>query len=333
MQRRLSAILATDVVGYSSLMEADETGTLERMKLLYHEVMYPEITQRRGRIVKLMGDGLLAEFPSVVEAIQCAADIQKIMIDREANETAERRVRIRIGINLGDIIVEGTDIYGEGVNVAARLEGLADPGGVCISGTAYDVIDGKLDLSFEDLGEQQVKNIAKAVRAYRLNVDAAAVPAPSNMTAPVSLLVRPSIAVLPFSEIGSHAEQLRFGDGLAADINRELARSGIIEVIGQQISRRYSLDTDSPEKIGRLLDVGYILSGSIRFSGERTRVSAELLEANTGRPSWSERYDRALIDPLETQDELARAIAGIVEPSMVRLERERITRTTPDATA
>ncbi len=332
IERRLAAIISADVAGYSRLMGKDETGTLSALKALRKDVFAPQVATHKGRVVKLMGDGALVEFPSVVDAVDCAIAVQRTLAERAIDEA----IKLRIGINLGDIIIEDSDIYGDGVNVAARIQEVAKPGGIALSGSAFDQVSGKVVAVFKDAGEHELKNIDKPVRVYRWTdaaadaMDAAAAPAPLDMAIAMSMIVRPSIAVLPFVEMGSHAEQLRFGDGLVADINRELARSGIIEVIGQQISRRYSLDSDSAETIGRSLGVGYILSGSIRFSGERTRVSTELLEASTGRSSWSERYDRALIDPLETQEELAQSIAGIVEPSMVRLERERITRTTPE---
>ncbi len=199
MERRLAAILAADVVGYSRLMGEDEAGTLERLKSLRKELVQPGITERKGRIVKFMGDGLLAEFPSVVEAVQCAIDIQRSMIGREAELPDEQRIRLRIGVNLGDIIVEGSDIYGDGVNVAARLEGLAEPGGICISGKVYEEVRNKLSTAFEDLGEQEVKNIRKPVRVYRWT-DAAADPMPAmaGVEGALPLPDKPSLAVLPF---------------------------------------------------------------------------------------------------------------------------------------
>nr|NIS43706.1 adenylate/guanylate cyclase domain-containing protein [Desulfuromonadales bacterium] len=198
MERRLAAILAADVVGYSRLMGEDEAGTLERLKSLRKELVQPKITERKGRIVKLMGDGLLAEFPSVVEAVECAVDIQQAMLGREPDLPDERRIALRMGINLGDVMVEGSDLYGDGVNVAARLEALAEPGGICLSGPAFDMVDGKLDLAFEDAGEQQLKNIAKPVRVYRLASVGTQASSPKHLTEPLPLPDKPSIAVLPF---------------------------------------------------------------------------------------------------------------------------------------
>lgn len=330
MERRLAAILAADVVGYSSQMEIDEAGTLERLKRVFQEVMRPQIKAHKGRVVKLMGDGLLAEFPSIHEAVQCAAGLQAALSATDPQHATDRSIQMRIGVNLGDIIVEGSDIYGEGVNVAARLESLADPGGVCISGPAFDIIDGKLDLTFEDIGEQQVKNISKPVRTYRLVQASAAKSARAKAPGLPASLIRPVVAILPFVEMSDGLKQLEFGDGLTADINRELARLGIVEVIGHQVSRRYNLDVHTVDDIGGALGVGYLLSGSIRRSGDHIRISAELLDVGSGRPIWADRYDRMLKDPLALQDEIARAIAGIVEPSVMREERQRINRSPPE---
>ena len=217
MERRLTAILVADVVGYSRLMGADEAGTLARLKVLHKKLMRPKIAERKGRIVKLMGDGLLAEFPSIVEAVSCAIDIQRAMPDRELELTKERRIVLRIGVNLGDIIVEGNDIFGDGVNVAARLEGLAEPHGICISGGAFDAIDGKIEAPFEDIGPQAVKNIAKPVRAYHLCVGTKPQPQPSSEEDGLSLPDKPSVAVLPFANISGGKEQDYFVDGITDD--------------------------------------------------------------------------------------------------------------------
>ncbi len=229
MERRLAAILAADVVGYSRLMGEDEAGTLERLKSLRRELVQPKIAEGRGRIVKLMGDGLLAEFPSVVEAVQCAVDIQQDMVAREADLPDEHRIRLRIGVNLGDIIVEGSDIYGDGVNVAARLEGLAEPGGIYISGKVYEEVGSKLPAAFEDLGEKEVKNIRKPVRVYRWT-DAATDPVLGTDGA-LPLPDKPSIAVLPFDNMSGDAEQEYFADGLTEDIITELSRFSGLFVI------------------------------------------------------------------------------------------------------
>ena len=239
MERRLAAILAADVVGYTRLMGADETGTLERLKSLRKELVQPKITERKGRIVKLMGDGLLAEFPSVVEAVQCAIDIQQEVAEREPDISDDRRIRLRIGINLGDIIVEGSDIYGDGVNVAARLEALADPGGIWVSGTVFDSVKGKVSLEFSDLGEQQLKNIDEPVQVYQIALDTGvdASEAASTSSAPVlELPDKPSVAVLPFNNMSGDPEQEYFSDGITEDIITELSRFASLFVIARNSS-------------------------------------------------------------------------------------------------
>jgi len=229
LERKLTAILAADVVGYSRLMGVDEAGTLERLKSLRKELVQPKIAERKGRIVKLMGDGLLAEFPSVVEAVLCAVDVQRGMNERESEITDERRIRLRIGVNLGDIIVEGSDIYGDGVNVAARLEGLADPGSICVSGTVFDHVKAKVDLDFVDLGEQEVKNIEQPVRIYRiaLNTGMGAKTTADALIGRATVLKlpdKPSIAVLPFDNMSGDLEQDYFADGITEDVITELSR-------------------------------------------------------------------------------------------------------------
>lgn len=312
MERRLAAILAADVVGFSSLMGADETGTLERLKSLRKELVQPKITERKGRVVKLMGDGLLAEFPSVVEAVQCAADIQEAMIGRDSNLPDERRIRLRIGVNLGDIIVEGSDIYGDGVNVAARLEALADPGGICISGPAFDTIDGKIDLTFEDAGERQVKNIAKPMRVYRLaSVNVQQAP-PAPATEPLPLPDKPSIAVLAFENMSGDPEQEYFSDGITEDIITELSRFRELFVIARNSSFSYKGKAVRVQDIATDLGVRYILEGSVRAAGDRIRISAQLVDAETGHHIWSERYDREMPDLFALQDEIAQTVAGTV---------------------
>ncbi len=237
MERRLAAILAADVVGYSRLMGEDEAGTLARLKSLRRELVKPKITGGRGRIVKLMGDGLLAEFPSVVEAVRCAVDIQQDMAGREADLPDERRLRLRIGVNLGDIIVEGSDIYGGGVNLAARLEGLADPGGICISGKVYEEVRNNLPTAFEDLGERKVKNIPEPIRVYRWAGAAAdTIPGVAGAAGALPLPDKPSIAVLPFDNMSGDPEQEYFADGLTEDIITELSRFQTFFVIARNSS-------------------------------------------------------------------------------------------------
>jgi adenylate cyclase len=312
LERRLAAILAADVVGYSRLMSEDETGTLERLKSLRKELVQPKIKERKGRIVKLMGDGLLAEFPSVVEAVQCAIDIQQSMIGREADLPDERRISLRIGVNLGDIIVEGSDIYGDGVNVAARLEALADPGGICISGPAFELVDGKLDLTFDDIGEQQVKNIARPVRVYRLALGSQQTSPSKHLAEPLPLPDKPSIAVLPFTNMSGDPEQEYFSDGITEDIITELSRFRSLFVIARNSSFHYKGQSPKVQDVGCELGVRYVVEGSVRKAGNRIRVTAQLVEASSGNHLWAERYDRDLEDIFAVQDELVRTITSTV---------------------
>ncbi len=329
MERRLAAILAADVVGYTRLMGVDEAGTLRRLTELRQEVLEPLITEHRGRVVKLMGDGLLVEFASVVDALAGAVAWQNRVSEQEVATEEDKRLQFRIGINLGDVIVEGDDIHGDGVNVASRLEGLAEPGGIYLSGDAYRQVRGKVEAEFEDLGELALKNVAEPVRVYRVSsepsVSAAATPKADAATLPN----RPSIAVLPFTVIGGNQDHTDFADGLGADINMELSRSGMIVVVGHQVSNRHSLETESIGDIGRALAVGYLLSGSVRHAGSRVRISAEMLAVSSGHPHWSERYDRSLDDPFELQEEISLKIAGAVEPALHRSEIHRINQSPP----
>jgi adenylate cyclase len=335
MERRLAAILAADVVGYTRLMGADETGTLERLKSLRSELVQPNITEHKGRIVKLMGDGLLAEFPSVVEAVQCATDIQKAMPDREIDLPRERRIRLRIGVNLGDIIVEGSDIYGDGVNVAARLEGLADPGTICVSGTVFDHVKAKVDLEFVDLGEQQVKNIDQPVQVYRIvlnNGRGAKTTADALIGSATALKLpdKPSIAVLPFANLSGDPEQEYFSDGITEDLITELSRFKELAVLSRNSSFVFKGKNEDLKEVGRKLNAQYILEGSVRKAGQRVRVTAQLIDAQNDVHIWAERYDRGLEDIFEVQDDLVRRITSIL---VGRLEAGRLTaikRRSPD---
>jgi TolB-like protein/class 3 adenylate cyclase len=325
LERRLAAILAADVVGYSRLMGEDETGTLERLKSLRKELVKPKITERKGRIVKLMGDGLLAEFPSVVEAVQCAGDIQDSMNEREADLPDDRRIRLRIGVNLGDIIVEGSDIYGDGVNVAARLEALADPGGICISGSVFDQVKGKVDLGFEDCGEQEVKNIAEPVRVYRVVSDAPAVQGMRSSSTLLPLPDKPSIAVLPFTNMSGDPEQEYFSDGITEDIITELSRFRSLFVIARNSSFHYKGQSPRVQDVGRELGIHYVVEGSVRKAGNRVRITAQLVEAESGNHLWAERYDRDLENIFDVQDEVVQEIAASVpgQLNVAAMERAR----------
>ena len=303
-----------------------EGGTLERLKALRKELVQPKITERGGRIVKLMGDGLLAEFPSVVEAVQCAVEIQEAMSGREVGVEDGARIRLRMGVNLGDIIFEGSDIYGDGVNVAARLEGLADPDSVCISGQAFDAIEGKLDLEFDDLGPQQVKNIAKPVRAYRLAIDTEKGASSAQSVAPLPIPDKPSIAVLPFDNMSGDPEQEYFSDGITEDVITELARFDSLFVIARNSSFHYKKTSPKVQDVGRELGVKFVVEGSVRKAGNRIRVTAQLIEAATGNHIWAERYDRDLNDVFSVQDELVREIAASVPGQLDAAEVRRVQR-------
>jgi len=331
LERRLAAILAADVVGYSRLMGEDEQGTLSRLKSLRTELVQPKITERKGRIVKLMGDGLLAEFPSVVEAVQCASDIQLAMADREPEISDDRRIRLRIGINLGDIIVEGSDIYGDGVNVAARLEGLADPGGVCISGPAFDAVDGKLELAFEEAGEQQVKNIAKPVRIYRLASGSPRAGPTLRPTEPLPLPDKPSIVVLPFDNMSGDPEQEYFSDGMTEDIITELSRFHGLSVIARNSAFHYKGKSPKIHELAHELGVGYVVEGSVRKAGNRVRITVQLIDAVTGNHVWAERYDRDIEDIFAVQDEVTRIVVSTVAGRIDSVGYQRATRMSPES--
>jgi len=335
MARRLSAILAADVVGYSRLMGVDEVGTLERLKSLHKELVQPKIAEREGRVVKLMGDGLLAEFPSVVEAVQCAVGIQEGMADRETDLPDESRVKLRIGVNLGDVIVEGTDIYGDGVNVAARLEALADPGGICVSGTVFDHVRGKVDSEFADLGERKVKNIELPIRVYGVVLDRVAAAEElagpdAAETAPPKPPDKPSIAVLPFDNMSGDVEQDYFADGMVEDIITGLARIKWIFVIARNSSFAYKGKSVDIKQVGHDLGVRYVLEGSVRKASNQVRVTGQLIEAETGRHVWADRYERTLDDVFAIQDELTMSVVAAIEPSLRQAEIERVKRKRPD---
>ena len=327
--RRLAAILAADVVGYSRLMGANEEGTLAALKAHRAEFMDSMIAEHGGRIVKLMGDGTLVEFPSVVDAIRCAAEIQRGMSERNLGVPPERRIEFRIGINMGDVIVEGEDIYGGGVNVAARLEGLSEPGGICISGTAYDTAHDKLDLAFESMGEQKVKNIDKPVRAYRARLDAgpnATGDVPGAETSALALPEKPSVAVLPFANMSADPDQEFFADGIAEDITTELSKFRSLFVIARNSSFAFKGRSIEVKDVSAKLGVRYVVEGSVRRAGNRVRVTAQLIDAVDDKHIWAERYDRDLEDIFAVQDEVTAAIVTAIEPELASTERQRARR-------
>jgi adenylate cyclase len=330
--RRLAAILAADVAGYSRLIGADEGGTLERLKTLRRELFDPKIAEHMGRLVKTTGDGLLVEFGSVVDALRCAVEVQREMGARNASVPPDNRIEFRIGINVGDIVVEDGDIFGDGVNVAARLEGLAEPGGVCVSARVQEDAAGRLDLVFEDIGEQQLKNIARPVRTYR--VVTAARPAMSYVGPGTALPDKPSIAVLPFANMSGDPEQEYFVDGMVEEIITALSRIRWLFVIARNSSFTYKGQAVNVKRVGRELGVRYVLEGSVRRAGGRVRITPQLIEAATSAHLWADRFDGLLEDVFDLQDKVASSVAGVIEPALQAAETARsVGRSTADLTA
>jgi len=328
--RRLAAILAADVAGYSRLMGAAEEGTHQRLRAHFAELVDPKIEEHHGRTVKNTGDGLLAEFPSVVDAVRCAVEIQREMIDREPDVREEQRIKFRIGINLGDVIVQDDDIFGDGVNIAARIEGLAAPGRVCVSGTVRDHIGDRLPYALEDLGDQTVKNIARPLRVYRVcenRVGDATVAAKS----PLALPDKPSIAVLPFQNMSGDPEQEYFADGIVEEIITALSRLRWFFVIARNSSFTYKGRAVDAKQAGRELGVRYLLEGSVRKAGNRLRITAQLVEAESGNHLWAERYDRDLTDIFMVQDEITERVVAAIEPELYASEEVRARRKPPES--
>ena len=331
VERKLAAIMTADAVGYSRLMNRDETGTLKRLTCLRKDLMQPKIDQALGRIVKLMGDGLLVEFPNAVEAVRCAVEIQRNIKKSQADVPDESRISFRIGVNLGDIIVEGSDIYGDGVNVAARLESLAEPGGICISGKVYAEIGNKLAVDFEDLGEKEVKNISEPVRVLRwVDSTIGAVTAGADPVQKLSLPDKPSIAVLPFDNMSGDPEQDYFADGISEDLITALSKIRWFFVIARNSTFTYKGEAVEVTQVARDLGVRYVIEGSVRKAENRVRITAQLIDATTGRHVWAERYDRDLADIFELQDEMTQTIVGAVEPELSAAERERAANKPPE---
>jgi TolB-like protein len=329
--RRLAAILAADVAGYSRLMGSDEEGTLAALKSHRKELIDPLIAQHQGRIVKTTGDGLLIEFASVVDAVRCAVVMQQGMADRNANLDESQRILFRIGINVGDVIVEDGDIFGDGVNVAARLEALAKPGEICVSATVREHVGEKLPLGFTDLGEHSVKNIARSVHVYRIDTRAKTVTPDDPEHAMLAFPDRPSIAVLPFTNMSGDVEQDYFADGMVEDIITGLARIKWLFVIARNSSFTYKGKSVNVKEVGRELGVRYVLEGSVRRAANRVRVTGQVIEAETGRHVWADRYDRTLDDVFAIQDELTMSVVAAIEPSLRQAEIERVKRKRPDS--
>ena len=330
--RRLAAILAADVAGYSRLIGADEGGTLERLKALRRELFDPKIAEHRGRLVKTTGDGLLIEFSSVVDALRCAVDVQREMTGRNAGVPPDNRIEFRIGINVGDIVVEDGDIFGDGVNVAARLEALAEPGGICVAARVQEDAAGKLDLVFEDMGDQQLKNIARPVRAYRAVTEAR--PAMPRHGAGPPLPDKPSIAVLPFQNMSGDPEQEYFVDGMVEEIITALSRIHWLFVISRNSSFSYKGQSPDVRQVGRELGVRYVLEGSVRKAGQRVRITAQLIDSQSGAHLWADRFDGLIEEVFELQDKVASSVAGVIEPALQAAESARsANRPTDDLTA
>jgi adenylate cyclase len=324
MDRRLAAIFAADVAGYSRLIGADEEGTLERLKAHRRELIDPTIAEHQGRIVKTTGDGLLVEFASPVKAVRCAIEVQRGMVGRNAEVSPQRRIEFRIGINLGDVIVEEGDIYGDGVNVAARLEGIAEPGAVYISRAVRDFVRDQPELVLEDLGERPLKNIAEPVRVFRIaSPDRAAGRQPA---AGPPMPDKPSIAVLPFANMSGDAEQEYFSDGITEDLITDLSKVSGLFVIARNSSFVYKSRSAKVQEIGRDLGVRFVLEGSIRKAGNRVRITAQLIDAGSGGHLWAERFDRDLTDIFATQDEVVEKIVGALAVTLSQGEQRRLHR-------
>jgi adenylate cyclase len=325
--RRLAAILAADVAGYSRLIGADEGGTLERLKALRRELLDPKIAEHKGRLVKTTGDGLLVEFGSVVDALRCAVEVQREMTGRNTGVPPDNRIEFRIGINVGDIVVEDGDIFGDGVNVAARLEALAEPGGICVSGRVQEDAAGKLDLAFEDIGEQSLKNISRPVRVFRIRPKSPLAdpppPAGEGRVGVLPLPDKPSIAVLPFANMSGDPEQEYFADGMVEEIITALSRIRWLFVIARNSSFTYKGQAVDVKQVGRELGVRYVLEGSVRKAAGRVRITAQLIDARSGTHLWADRFDGSLEDVFELQDKVAISVAGVIEPALQAAETER----------
>ena len=319
--RRLAAIIAADVAGYSRLMGADEEGTLAELKAIRRELSDPKVREHRGRIVNTTGDGLLIEFSSVVDAVRCAVEVQHAMAERNVDVPPDRRIELRMGINLGDIIKDGRDIFGDGVNVAARLEALAEPGGICVSRVVRDQVRDKLAFSFEDMGEQQVKNIARPVHVYRVLIDK-----PASAKALLPLPDKPSIAVLPFQNMTGDAEQDYFVDGVVEEIITAISRLPWLFVIARNSSFTYKGRAVDVKQVARELGVRYVLEGSVRKGGNKVRITGQLIDAASGAHIWADRFDGALDDIFELQDQVASGVVGAIEPKLRSAEIERAIR-------
>jgi adenylate cyclase len=329
IERKLAAIFAADVEGYSRLMGLDEVGTL-RTLTAYREIIDALIAQDRGRIFNTAGDSVLAEFPSVVDAVQCAVEMQRAIAEENTKRLPEQQMRFRIGVHVGDVLVKGENLFGDGVNIAARLETLAEPGGICVSGSVRDYVGKKLPVQFTNCGEQAVKNIAEPVRAYRIGASAT-VPVGAKERPPLPLPDKPSIAVLPFTNMSGDPEQEHFADGIAEDIITAISKVRSLFVIARNSSFTYKGRAIDVKQVAREFGVRYVLEGSVRRAGGRVRITAQLIEGVTGNHLWAERYDRDMTDIFAVQDEITSSVATAIQPAMESTERERAARKPPDS--
>jgi adenylate cyclase len=335
VDRRLAAILAADVAAYSRLMGVDEEGTLAALKRYRRELVDPKITEHRGRIVKTTGDGMLVEFVSVVDAVRCAVDIQRGMGERNTGVPQENCVQFRVGINVGDIISDNNDIYGDGVNVAARLEALAEPGGIMVSRNVFDQVRDKLSFGFEDMGEQTIKNIARPIGVHRVSLVESAAPisvigATATAKTEVSTADRPSIAVLPFANMSGDPEQEYFADGISEDLITGLSKLRWFFVIARNSSFIYKGKALDVKRVARELGVRYVLEGSVRKGGTRVRITAQLIDAATNNHIWADRYDGDLTDVFALQDEITAKVVAAIEPKLLEAEGIRSQNRSPD---
>ena len=320
VERRLAAILAADIAGYSRLMGLDEEGTLRRLKEHRKGLIDPKITEHRGRIVKTTGDGMLVEFVSVVDAVRCAVEVQRGMVERNRDIPVDNCIQFRIGINLGDIMIDNDDIFGDGVNVAARLEALADPGGIMVSDVVHDQVRDKLSFFFEDLGEQAIKNIARPIGIHRVQILGLESAAPVGVLAPPGAgggsLNRPSIAVLPFQNMSGDPDQEYFSDGIVEDIITALSRNHALFVVARNSTFTYKGRAVDVKKVGRELGVRYVLEGSVRKSADRIRVTGQLIDTSTGAHLWADRFDGTLKDIFDLQDDITLRVVGAIAPKL-----------------
>ena len=330
VERRLAAILAADVAGSCRLIGIDEEGTLAQLKALRKTLFDPKIAEHHGRIVKNTGDGALVEFASVVDAVRCADEIQRGMAEQNTDVPQDKRIEFRIGIHVGDIIIADDDIFGDGVNIAVRLEGIAEPGGICISDDAHRQIRGKVEITFDDMGPQSLKNIAEPMRAWRVRIGPAlasnATKPPTETAQPLALPDKPSIAVLPFTNMSGDPEQDYFADGMVEDIITALSHFKALFVIARNSSFTYKGRAVDVKQVGRELGVRYVLEGSVRKAANRVRITGQLVDTATGAHLWADRFDGGLGDIFDLQDQVTESVVGAIAPAVEKAEIERAKR-------